>query len=82
MAPRQKVPAHELTEILVTQASALLGHDARFIAPHIKVKHHADGGPNWDAKLDIFGSARVARENGALRCFTAVRFPAYEFSMA
>jgi hypothetical protein len=61
MAPRQKVPAHELTEILVTQASALLGHDARFLAPHIVVKHHADGGPNWDAKLDIFGSALITQ---------------------
>ena len=59
MAPRRKITSKDLTEILVAEASVLLGHDARFIAPHMKVKRRVGGEPNWDANLDIFGSAVV-----------------------
>jgi hypothetical protein len=61
MAPRRKVTSKELTEILVAQVSALLGHDASFIETHMKVRRHADGEPNWDAKLDLFGGAVVTQ---------------------
>jgi hypothetical protein len=60
MAPRRKVISKELTDLLVAQASVLLGHDARFIAPHMKVSR-SGGEPNWDAKLDIFGSALITQ---------------------
>jgi hypothetical protein len=59
MASRRKVTSKELAEILVAEASVLLGHDARFMAPHIKVSRRVDGKPNWDANLDIFGGAIV-----------------------
>ena len=59
MAPRRKVTSKELAEILVAEASVLLGHDARFMAPHMKVRRRVDGEPNWDANLDIFGGAVI-----------------------
>jgi hypothetical protein len=59
VAPRQKVSSKDLADVLVAQASALLGHDARFMAPHIKISGRLAGEPNWDAKLDIFGGAVV-----------------------
>ena len=61
MAPRQKVTSKDLTEILVTQASVLLGHDARFIGPHVKVRCCIGDETNWDAKLDIFGSVLITQ---------------------
>ena len=61
MTPRQKVSSKELTDILVAEASVLLGHDARFIAPHMKISPRIGGQPNWDAKLDIFGSALITQ---------------------
>jgi hypothetical protein len=61
MVPRRKVTSEELTDLLVAQASVLLGHDARFMAPHMKVSRCFGEEPNWDAKLDIFGSALITR---------------------
>jgi hypothetical protein len=56
---RQKVTQEELADILVTHASALLGHDASFIASHMKLIRREERSPNWDAKLDIFGSVVI-----------------------
>jgi hypothetical protein len=61
MAPRRKVTSKELTDFLVAQASMLLGHDARFIEPHMKVRRRIGDEPNWDAKLDIFGSVLITQ---------------------
>jgi hypothetical protein len=61
MVPRRKVTSKELADLLVAQASILLGHDARFIAPHMKVSRRVGEKPNWDAKLDIFGSALITQ---------------------
>jgi len=59
MARRQRVASPELREILVEEASRILGHSARFLAPHTKITRRPQSEPNWDAKLDIFGSALI-----------------------
>ena len=59
MARRQRVASTELREILVEEASRILGHSARFLAPHTKISRRPDSEPNWDAKVDIFGSALI-----------------------
>jgi hypothetical protein len=56
---RQKVTPTELREILIREASGILGHSARFLAPHTKIRHCAGSEPNWNAKVDIFGSALI-----------------------
>ena len=59
MARRQRVASTELREILVEEASRILGHSVRFLAPHTKISHRPGSQPNWDAKVDIFGSALI-----------------------
>jgi hypothetical protein len=59
MARRQRVPSTKLREILVEEASDVLGHNAGFLAPHMKISRRAGSEPNWDAKVDIFGSALI-----------------------
>jgi hypothetical protein len=58
MLLRRKVNAQELKEFLVTQTSVILGHDARFIKPHLKIRR-CDGNPNWSAELDIFAGVII-----------------------
>ena len=58
MEKRQKITSGTLAEILVTETSKSLGGDARFLAPHLKVRR-SGGEPNWDASIDIFGSAVI-----------------------
>ena len=59
MARRQRVASPELRVILVEEASRILGHSAGFLAPHTKITRRPQSVPNWDAKLDIFGSALI-----------------------
>jgi hypothetical protein len=57
MVRRQMVASTELRQILVEEATRILGHSASFLAPHMKISRRPAGEPNWDAKLDIFGGA-------------------------
>jgi hypothetical protein len=61
MAKRQKITSAGLAEILITETSKSLGGDARFLAPHLKVRPRG-GQPNWDASIDIFGSAVITEK--------------------
>jgi hypothetical protein len=58
MAKRQKITSARLAEILIVETGKSLGGDARFLAPHLKVRARG-GEPNWDASIDIFGSAVI-----------------------
>jgi hypothetical protein len=58
MANRQKITSSALAEILVAETSKSLGGDARFLAPHLKVRRRGRE-PNWGASIDIFGSAVI-----------------------
>jgi hypothetical protein len=59
MARRERVTLTELREILIEEASRNLGHNARFLAPHTKIRLCPGREPNWDAKVDIFGGALI-----------------------
>ena len=60
MAKRQKVTSAALTAILMTEMGKSIEGDASFLTPHVKVKvRHRSGEPNWDASIDIFGSAVI-----------------------
>jgi hypothetical protein len=59
MAKRQKIASAALAETLIAETSRSLGGDASFLAPHLKVRR-SSGEPNWDASIDIFGSAVIA----------------------
>ena len=59
MARRQRVASIKLREILVEEATDILGHSAGFLAPHMKISRRPGSEPNWDAKVDIFGSALI-----------------------
>lgn len=67
MAQRQRVASTKLAEILIAEASVILGHDAGFLAPHMKVRRRPGAEPNWDAMVDIFGSAVIADVFGKAR---------------
>lgn len=67
MAQRQRVPSKKLAEILIGEAGRILGHDASFLAPHMKVSRRHGAEPNWDARVDIFGSAVITEVFGEAR---------------
>jgi hypothetical protein len=59
MSRRQRVDSSKLRQILVKEASDILGHSAGFLAAHMKISRRAGSEPNWDAKIDIFGGALI-----------------------
>ena len=58
MSKGQRITSTALTENLITETSKSLGGDARFLLPHLKVRRRR-GEPNWEATIDIFGSALI-----------------------
>ena len=64
MVQRQRVASAKLAEILVAEATRMLGHNASFLASHMKVSRRPGAEPNWDARVDIFGSALITEAFG------------------
>jgi len=59
MPKRKKmVVSTTLAEILIKETGKSLGCDASFLAPHLKIRRRSSE-PNWDASVDICGSAVI-----------------------
>jgi hypothetical protein len=61
METRQKVTSTTLAEILIQETNRILGHHASFLAPHLKISRRRGAEPNWDARVDILGSAVITQ---------------------
>jgi hypothetical protein len=60
---RQKIASAALAKKLIKETSKSLGSNASFLAPHLKIRHRS-GEPNWNASVDIFGSALITAAFG------------------
>jgi len=74
MTPLKQVSSKELTEILISETSRILGQDASFLAPHMKVRRRPTAVPNWDANCDVFAGAIVAEAFGEARDYAKARY--------